>query len=512
MTKTALISVSDKTGLTRLGTSLEGLGWRILASGGTARALSEAGIAVEAISGVTGFPEILGGRVKTLHPKIHGGILARRDQPGDMGELDDFDIPSIDLVVVNLYPFEQAWKDGLTPPDMVENIDIGGVALLRAAAKNSDHVLVAVEPAQYEGLISRLEKGEVDREFRRELAAGAFRHTAYYDSLIAWYLSRSGDVPPAPLTVPLAAQEPLKYGENPHQKAALYRYPWGGGGDLAFSEKLRGPDLSYNNYQDAQAAWELASELPQPACVAVKHATPCGVALGGTAAEAFGGARDADPVSIFGGIVAFNCTVDQEAASATQDVMLDVLVAPDFTSEALEILSQKRRLKILRTKAGASGDGWPGGSYRLASVGGGLLLQEADPGISDAADWRTVTQRQPTEAEISDMRFALTVVKHVRSNAIVMAQAGATTGIGGGQVNRVEACRLAARQAGERAVGSVLASDAFFPFADTLEVAASAGVTAVIQPGGSVRDEESIQAADRHGMAMVFTGRRHFKH
>lgn len=511
MKKIALISVADKTGLTQLGLSLQARGWTLIASGGTARALSQAGVKVQEVSSFTGSPEILDGRVKTLHPYIHGGILARRDRPEHLEQLEDLGCSPIDMVVVNLYPFEESWKEDRAPEDMVENIDIGGVALLRAAAKNWGSVLVVSDPGQYPEVLERLETGQADEPFRRRLAARAFRQTSYYDSLISWYLMEATHLPDAPLTLPLGSRASLKYGENPHQGAALYRHPWGGGDQLAFSAHLSGPELSFNNYQDAQAAWELVLDLPEPACAAVKHATPCGAALAESTAQAFRQARDADPLSIFGGIVAFNQTVDEEAAREMGEILLDVVLAPGFTPEALALLGEKKRLKVLEVSHQGTKT-WPGGRWSLSGIGGGLLLQDPDPGYLPPAEWKTVTRREPTAEELEDLKFALAVVKHVRSNAIVLARNLVTTGIGGGQVNRVEACRLAVRSAGQRAQGSVLASDAFFPFADTLEVAAEAGVTALIQPGGSVRDADSIEAADRHGLAMIFTGRRHFKH
>ncbi len=512
MTRRALISVANKRGLSELGRGLDSLGWEVVASGGTAAALRDAGVPAVEVATITGFPEVLEGRVKTLHPAIHAGILARRDQPGDLEELDRHRLGAFDLVAVNLYPFQDVWQAGGDPAAMFENIDIGGVTLIRAAAKNHRHVLVAVDPADYGELLDRIERGAEDEaHYRSHLAARAFGYTAYYDSLVSWYMSPSTGPPIAPSALPVSERVELSYGENPHQQAALYLDPWGTGG-AARATVLAGPPLSYNNYQDADAAWSLVCRFGGPAAVAVKHATPCGAAVAEQLATAFALARQADPVSIFGGIVALNRTVDEETVAAMDDLVLDLLIAPDYQERALQLLSTRRRLRVLRAQPLDAGSSWPGSRWQTRSVGGGTLMQLSDQQPGSRSNWTTVTRREPTPQEFDDLDFAWTVVGHVRSNAIVLAASGATTGIGGGQVNRVEACRIAVRGAGDAAPGSVLASDAFIPFPDTVEVAAEAGVSAVIQTGGSVRDDDVIAAADRLGVAMVFTGMRHFKH
>lgn len=511
----ALISVSDKTGVVSLARELAGKGIEIVSTGGTARLLKESGVPVTGVSEVTGFPEILDGRVKTLHPKIHAGLLARRDVEEHRHQLREHGIQPFELVVISLYPFrETAGRPGVSFEEVIENIDIGGPAMIRAAAKNHRHVTVLVDPEDYGTVLSQIrERGGVDDATRLRLAAKAFRHTAAYDALIAQYLSdRAGEGFPEKLTVTFDKVQDLRYGENPHQKAAFYREPLAGPGRIAAAEQLHGKELSYNNIQDAGAAWEAVREFAEPAAVAVKHTNPCGVGVGSSLPEAYRKAYEADPVSIFGGIVALNRPVDQETAEQMKSLFLEIVIAPDFTPEALEVLKQKKNLRLLRMAGEGQGSGAEKTPWRFTAADGGLLVQETDRKGLDRSECRTVTRRAPSEEEWQELLFAWKVVKHVKSNAIVLAKDRRTVGIGAGQMNRVGAAEIAIRQAGERSRGAVLASDAFFPMKDTVEAAARAGITAIIQPGGSIRDEESIAEADRHGIAMVFTGIRHFKH
>jgi phosphoribosylaminoimidazolecarboxamide formyltransferase/IMP cyclohydrolase len=505
----ALISVSDKRGLEDFAWGLSELGYEIISTGGTARALQERGIPVTPVSAVTGFPEILEGRVKTLHPKIHGGILAKR-VPEHLKQLEEQGIGLIDLVVVNLYPFrETVSRPGVTLEEAIENIDIGGPSLVRAAAKNYTYVAVVVNPDRYPLVLEQLRsKGEVDPATRFELAVEAFAHTAAYDAAIAQYLSNVRVGSPFPPVVAVVGEkvQDLRYGENPHQRAAFYREV-GAAGGLAFARQLQGKELSFNNLMDAQAAWALASEFPQPACVIIKHNNPCGAAVAEAPAEAYRRAFAADPVSAFGGIVGFNAPVDVPTAQEMVKTFLEVVVAPACLPEALEVLRQKEGLRVLEVPGAAGGRLWD-----IKALSGGFLVQEADLAEDRPEEWRVVTKRVPTASEMEELRFAWKVVKHVKSNAIVVTKGRVTLGVGAGQMNRVGAAKIALEQAGENARGAVLASDAFFPFPDTVELAAQAGITAIIQPGGSVRDEEAIAACDRHGLAMVFTGRRHFKH
>lgn len=509
MARRALISVSDKRGLQEVARGLVELGFEILSTGGTARALEGWGIPVTPVSAVTGFPEILEGRVKTLHPKIHGGILAKRE-PGHLAQLAEQGIALIDLVVVNLYPFrETVSRPGVTLEEAVENIDIGGPALVRAAAKNHAYVTVVVNPARYPEILQQLQtRGEVDAQTRFALAVEAFAHTAAYDAAIAQYLSNVYTGSPFPPVVALVGEkvQDLRYGENPHQRAAFYREA-GAAGGLAAARQLQGKELSFNNLMDAQAAWALVQELPARAAVIIKHNNPCGAAAAESLAEAYRKAFAADSTSAFGGIVGFNAEVDEETAQELIKTFLEVVVAPGFTPAALAVLKQKEALRLLEVPLAA-----PGRLWDVKALSGGFLVQEAD--LADAApeEWRVVTKRAPSPAEMEELAFAWKVVKHVKSNAIVVTKGRVTLGVGAGQMNRVGAARLALEQAGEAARGAVLASDAFFPFPDTVEVAARAGITAIIQPGGSVRDEEAIATADRYDLAMVFTGRRHFKH
>lgn len=510
--KRALISVSDKTGLIPFAQGLAEQDIELISTGGTARALKDAGLTVKEVAEITGFPEILDGRVKTLHPRIHSGILAVRDKEEHQRQLEEHHITPIDLVVVNLYPFaETIARPDVTFEEAIENIDIGGPSMVRAAAKNHAYVTIVVDPVDYEPVLAELkEKGQISSELRRRLAAKAFRHTAGYDALIAQYLSeQAGERFPERLTLTFDKVQTLRYGENPHQEAAFYQEPLARQSGIAQAEQLHGKELSYNNINDADAALQLVREFEEPAVVAIKHTNPCGVGLGSTLAEAFQKAYEADPVSIFGGIIAVNRPVDQAVADRMAELFLEVIIAPDFTPEALARLTQKKNIRLLKLDVNGGEDQQV---QLVRSVTGGLLVQEADFGQLNEEELKVVTQRAPSEAEWEQLFFAWKVVKHVKSNAIVLAKDGQTLGVGAGQMNRVGAARIAIEQAGMKAKGAVLASDAFFPMKDTVEEAAKAGISAIIQPGGSIRDEESIQEADRHGIAMVFTGMRHFKH
>jgi phosphoribosylaminoimidazolecarboxamide formyltransferase / IMP cyclohydrolase len=499
----ALLSVSDKSGIVALGRALADLGVELVSSGGTAAALKEAGVPVKKVAEVTGAPEILGGRVKTLHPKIHGGILADRRKPEHLEELEAQGIGRIDLVVCNLYPFERTVAHpSVKEDDAVEQIDIGGPAMVRAAAKNFHSVAVVVDPGRYDEVVKEIQRdGEVSEETRRALAREAFAHTASYDAAISAYFARHGDFPQRLL---LGGEKvlDLRYGENPHQNAAFYRTA---GGGLASAEQLHGKELSYNNLLDTDAAWKLVLDLDETAAAIIKHSNPCGAAIASSPAEAYSLALECDPTSAFGGIVALNRPCDGATAAAIAEIFTEVVVAPDFDEDALATLTQKKNLRLLK----ASSIHRP--EFDVRRVSGGLLVQSPDP--KDPVDVGEVrTKAQPSEEQWRDLRFAWVVAKHVKSNAIVLAKDGIAVGVGAGQMSRVESTELAARRAGERAQGTVCASDAFFPFRDGLDAAVAAGATAVIQPGGSVRDEEVIAAADEHGIPMVFTGRRHFRH
>lgn len=501
--KRALISVFDKTGVVEFSRGLVGLGYEIVSTGGTLKTLHEENIPVTYVSDLTGFPEILDGRVKTLHPVIHGGILAK-DTPAHNEQLKSIGAAAVDLVAVNLYPFEKVATAGdASFADILENIDIGGPTLLRAAAKNHPRVYVVSDPASYDAVLEHLSDAQDSPSLRRELAAKAFAHTAYYDSLIARYLGE-----PAfneTLTLPLRKAADLRYGENPHQRAAYYNDAPGTQG-LAAAEQLHGKPLSFNNVLDLNAACQMAAAFEETCVVAVKHGNPCGLGIGSTIEEAYQKAYDGDRVSIFGGIVAANTRVDSAAAALMNQIFLEIVVAPDFTDEALEVLRKKTNLRIMRLKPQVD-RGW---DWRR--VQGGWLVQEADVTGDESMDLRVVTQKQPSEDEMQDLLFAWRIVKHVKSNAIVLAKDKQLIGVGAGQMNRVQSVKLSIEQAGERAAKCVLASDAFFPFADNIDAAAAAGIAAIIEPGGSLRDQEVIDACDRYGIAMVFTGVRHFRH
>ena len=524
----ALISVSDKRGVLDFARELSALGIKLLSTGGTASLLREAGLPVTDVSEHTGFPEMLDGRVKTLHPKVHGGILARRDLSEHMDTIAAHDIGRIDLVVVNLYPFQQTVaKPDCTLEDAIENIDIGGPTMVRAAAKNHGNeqggVGIVTDPEDYGCIVEELKTnaGKLSHKTRFALAVKAFTHTARYDSAISNYLTalvtnEAGDVSlqtyPERLQLAFDKVQDLRYGENPHQTAAFYRQPGAAEGGVAGYSQLQGKELSYNNIADADAAWECvkAFDGSAAACVIVKHANPCGVAVAASALEAYKKAFSTDPTSAFGGIIAFNGEVDRAAAEAVSAQFLEVLIAPSYTADALELLAGKKNVRVLTCPLGQ-----PAGAFDYKRVGGGLLVQSADEARIQVADLKVVTQRAPTEAEMRDMLFAWRVAKYVKSNAIVYCKDGMTVGVGAGQMSRVDSARIAkikAENAGLQIAGCVVASDAFFPFRDGLDVLAQAGATAVIQPGGSMRDEEVIAAANEQNIAMVFTGFRHFRH
>ena len=520
----ALISVSDKSGLVELGHCLAGHGVALLSTGGSAAVLAAAGLAVTEVAAHTGFPEILDGRVKTLHPAIHGGILARRDAADHLAALERHGIAPIDLVIVNLYPFAATVARGAPPADCIENIDIGGPALIRAAAKNHDFVTIVTDPADYHALMHEMAPdGTVGAALRQRLAGAAFAHTAAYDAAVAgWLAAERGERFPPLVTLAARRAEALRYGENPHQQAAFYvGRPAGAPArpGVATARQLQGKALSYNNLNDTDAAYELIAEFDRPAVAIIKHANPCGVAVAATPAEAWVRALACDPISAYGGIVALNQPLDAVTAKAIAQLFVEVVIAPSVEPEAAAALAAKPNLRLLAA-GGLPDPAAPG--IVLRSVADGFLVQDRDAGRIRAGDLTVVTRRRPSEHELADLLFAFRVAKHVKSNAIVYARDGATVGIGAGQMSRVDSSRTAAwkaREAAEaagepvsRAVGSVIASDAFFPFADGLIAAAEAGATAVIQPGGSLRDSEVIAAADQAGLAMVFTGMRHFRH
>lgn len=523
--KRALLSVSDKTGLVELGHALAARHVELVSTGGTAKTLRDAGLAVKDISELTGFPEMMDGRVKTLHPKVHGGLLAVRDNAEHAAAMKEHDIGAIDLVVVNLYPFAQTVMKGASRDEIIENIDIGGPSMVRSAAKNHAYVTIVTDPADYDNLVAELEEsgGKTSYDFRRKCAAKAYSATAAYDSMISqWFaFADQQQLFPDMLAVNGNRIEELRYGENPHQRAALYVPVGPHGAGIAQAEQVQGKELSYNNYNDADAALELVSEFRDgpPTVVIVKHANPCGVASGDTLIDAYRAALECDSVSAFGGIVAVNRPLDGATAEAITEIFTEVVAAPAADDAAKAVFAKKKNLRLLLT--GNLPDPKRGG-LAIKPITGGLLVQSRDNGHVADSEFKVVTKRAPTAQELADCRFAWTVAKHVKSNAIVYAKDGATAGIGAGQMNRRDSARIAAikaREAAEtygwgtpRTVGSAVASDAFFPFADGLLAAAEAGATAVIQPGGSMRDDEVIAAADEAGLAMVFTGMRHFRH
>lgn len=512
MKKRALISVSDKTGIVEFARELAGLGYEIVSTGGTHRALEAAGIPVIGISEITKFPECLDGRVKTLNPYVHAGILAMRSNPEHMKQLEELKVDTIDLVCVNLYPFKETIsKPGVELAEAVENIDIGGPTMLRSAAKNYQDVYVVVDPADYGRVLEDIRSGANSRELRFMLMYKVFQHTAVYDTMIANYLREKNDIEfPEQITFAYEKAQEMRYGENPHQKAVFYRECFPRAGSLPAAEQLHGKELSYNNINDTNGALDLLREFSEPCVVAVKHANPCGVGVGKDIHEAYLKAYACDPVSIFGGILAVNGVVDEATAEEIHKIFIEIVVAKDFTPGALEILEQKKNIRLLRLptiNAKLDRD-----AYDMKKVYGGLLVQEYDTELYDEKDLVCVTQKKPTQEELADLKFAYKVVKHTKSNAIVLAKEGASVGVGAGQTNRIWACEQACEHAGDRAKGSVLASDAFFPFPDCVEAAAKNGITAIIQPGGSVNDKLSIEACDKLGIAMIFCGKRHFKH
>ncbi len=518
----ALLSVSQKIGLVTFAQALADFRVELISTGGTRKLLSEAGLAVRDISDVTGFPEILDGRVKTLHPNVHGGILARRDDPQHQATLAQHGIAAIDLVVCNLYPFEATVaRAGSTHEEILENIDIGGPTLIRAAAKNYPDVAVVTDPEQYASVVEELRQrgGALSYESRERLAAEAFARIAAYDRAIADYFLRLRQAEPFPplLDLHFVRRWQLRYGENPHQQAAFYAEPGCRGASIATAQALHGKELSFNNILDLDSALRLVQEFAQPAAVVIKHNNPCGAAVADTLEEAFRKAYEADPLSAFGGVLGFNRELDAATAMLVTEPnrFVEAIVAPDYSEEAFAILSTRPKWKdsVRLLRVGKLDEEAPGpATPDCRRVQGGLLVQTPDLGADDLLTARVVTKRQPTEQQWTDLRFAWSVVKHVKSNAIVFAKDGMTVGIGAGQMSRVDSVHLAARKAGDRARGAVMASDAFFPFRDNIDEAARAGIVAVVQPGGSIRDKDSIQACDEHGMAMVLTGVRHFRH
>lgn len=515
MIKRALLSVSDKTGIVELARRLHGLGVELLSTGGTMKALQDAGIPVTGVSDVTGFPECLDGRVKTLHPAIHAGLLAMRSNPEHMRQLAELGIQPIDLVVINLYPFRQTIaRPGVTFEEAIENIDIGGPTMLRAAAKNWQDVAVVVEPADYDAVLGELEQtGEVSRETKLRLCYKMFEHTAQYDCLIQQYLRAQlpGDNRfPDKLTVTFEKVQGMRYGENPHQGAAFYRDLGDVAGTLPAARQLHGKELSYNNINDTNGALELLREFDTTAVVAVKHGNPCGVGVADDVAEAYRLAYEADPVSVFGGIVVTNATVDAATAEQMSRIFLEIVVAPAYTDAALEILTRKKNLRVLQLDT--THRAYPAGERVLRKVAGGLLVQDIDDALLPEGELKVVTDRAPTEKQMQDLLLAWKIVKHTKSNGIAIARDNQSLGIGPGQVNRIWSTQMAIERSGEKVRGAALASDAFFPFDDCVKAAAQAGIACIIQPGGSVRDEDSIRACNEAGIAMVFTGMRHFKH
>jgi len=521
--KRALVSVSDKTGIIELARGLSGLGYEILSTGGTAKGLREAGLTVTEVAAYTGFPEILDGRVKTLHPKIHGGLLGRRKDPKHVAEMAQYGIGPIDVVVVNLYPFEATIsKLGCSFDEAIENIDIGGPSMLRSAAKNHAEVVVVVDPADYGAVLEALRGGEVPLAVRRDLARKVFHHTSRYDGMIAGYLERQSTAGPIQfpsiLTLQFEKVQTLRYGENPHQQGAFYRDVGGSEPGVTRGRQLHGKEMSYNNFLDANAALELVKEyarqdVPLPVAVIVKHNNPCGVAVGPTLREAYVGARETDPLSAFGGVIAFNARVDLAAAKEITATFVEVVVAPGFEDDALAELKRKKDLRLLAVGDLRTGARTGPDLMDLRKIVGGLLLQDRDLGvIADIRALKVASRRPPTEEEYAAFAFAWKVCKHVKSNAIVFARSDRTVGIGAGQMSRVDSVKLATIKAASSLKGCVMASDAFFPFRDGIDAAAQAGITAVIQPGGSIRDEEVVKAVDEHNMAMVLTGMRHFRH
>ncbi|NLP48164.1 MAG: bifunctional phosphoribosylaminoimidazolecarboxamide formyltransferase/IMP cyclohydrolase [Clostridiales bacterium] len=517
MKKFALISVSDKTGIVDFAKGLEELGFKLISTGGTAATLLKAGIDCIEVSQLTGFPECLDGRVKTLHPKIHAGILAKRSDEEHLKQLEELEINTIDLVCINLYPFKETIKkEGVTLDEAIENIDIGGPTMLRAAAKNWQDVIVVTKHEDYGGILEELKKsGEISENTKFKLASSVFEHTAAYDTLISIYLRThldSEDTWPQNLNLTYEKVQDMRYGENPHQSAAFYAEVFAGQNTLPKAKQLQGKELSYNNINDANGALDLLKEFgdERPTVVAVKHANPCGVGQGENIFGAYKNAHDADPLSIFGGIIAANKEIDEKTALEMQKIFLEIIIAPSFTEEALKVLGTKKNLRLLEMPHLTSKNSED--SLDFKKVAGGLLVQRLDTELYKPQDLICVTKRQPSESELDQLFFAWRVVKHVKSNAICLVKGDRTVGIGPGQTNRVTALEIAINYAKEEAGGSVMGSDAFFPYPDSVELAAKVGIRAIIQPGGSIKDDESIKAADEAGIAMLFTSMRHFKH
>ena len=506
MTKRALISVSDKTNIVEFAKGLEKHGFEVISTGGTYTHLKNNGVSCISIEDVTHFPEILEGRVKTLHPKIHGGLLSKRGNELHNKHVAENNIEYIDLVCVNLYPFEATVKkEGVSEEEIIENIDIGGPSMLRSAAKNFNDVAVVTDINDYTKILEELEKGGISYETRRALAIKVFNTTASYDAAIANYFNKKDNLVPEKLTLSYNLQDSLRYGENPHQKAYHYVQDNNESYALQNAVQLHGKEMSYNNIQDASAALDILAEFDETTCVAVKHMNPCGVATGSSVFEAYSRAYEADPVSIFGGIVAVNGKVDKETAEKMHSIFLEIILATDYDEEALEILTKKKNLRIYKLSEKNNNH-----EQQIKSVRGGILVQDFNDKLAD--EYESVTEKKVDETQQRDIEFGLKVVKHVKSNAIVVVKDGQTLGIGAGQMNRVGSCKIALEQAGEKAKGAVLASDAFFPMRDSADIAADYGIAAIVQPGGSIRDQESIDACNEKGVAMVFSKIRHFKH
>ena len=506
MTKRALISVSDKTNIVEFAKGLEKHGFEVISTGGTYTHLKNNGVSCISIEDVTNFPEILEGRVKTLHPKIHGGLLSKRGNELHNKHVAENNIEYIDLVCVNLYPFEATVrKEGVSEEEIIENIDIGGPSMLRSAAKNFNDVAVVTDINDYSKILEELEQGGISYETRRALAIKVFNTTASYDAAIANYFNKKDNLVPERLTLSYKLQDSLRYGENPHQKAYHYVQDNNESYALQNAVQLHGKEMSYNNIQDASAALDILSEFDEITCVAVKHMNPCGVATGNSVFEAYSRAYEADPVSIFGGIVAVNGKVDKETAEKMHSIFLEIILATDYDEEALEILTKKKNLRIYKLSEKNNNH-----EQQIKSVRGGILVQDFNEKLAD--EYESVTEKKVDETQQKDIEFGLKVVKHVKSNAIVVVKNGQTLGIGAGQMNRVGSCKIALEQAGEKAKGAVLASDAFFPMRESADIAADYGIAAIVQPGGSIRDQESIDACNEKGVAMVFSKIRHFKH
>lgn len=512
MKKRALISVSDKTGIVELAKEIVACGYEIISTGGTAVALKNAGISVIGISDITGFPECLDGRVKTLHPNVHAGLLAMRSNPEHMAQLEELNINTIDMVIVNLYPFKQTiMKPNVDLQTCIENIDIGGPTMLRSAAKNYQDVTVLVDPSDYAKVIDELKSGGVSLETKFYLMYKVYQHTAAYDSMISTYLREKLDIKyPDIITFAYEKAQDMRYGENPHQSASFYKEMLPVAGSISEAKQLHGKELSYNNINDTNGALDLLREFSEPAIVAVKHANPCGVATDKDISVAFKKAYESDPVSVFGGIIASNREIDKATAEQISKIFIEIVVAPSFSKDAMEILTQKKNIRLLELPS--INAPIAGTSYDMKKVLGGLLVQDYDTILIEDEKCQVVTKAQPTAEDLEEMRFAMKVVKHTKSNAIVVTKDHATLGVGAGQCNRIWAANQAIEHSQSSTLGAVLASDAFFPFGDCVEAAHKAGIRAIIQPGGSKNDQESIDACDKYGIAMVFTGDRHFKH